>query len=187
MKTIRVLCLENSAADVKLAQSILTKAGLDCAIMRVQTREAFLAALEAGGFDLILSDSVLPAYDSLSALTAARKRRSEVPFIFFSESMSEEAAIESVRNGATDYVLKHRPQRLAPAVLRALKQPESEAMRRHTDARVHQLAFSDDLTGLPNRALLEDRLGAGLARTRRAGRSLASGTRSGPGPLPGGE
>ncbi|MGH8612980.1 MAG: putative bifunctional diguanylate cyclase/phosphodiesterase [Gammaproteobacteria bacterium] len=173
MKAIRVLCLEDSAADAELAQAILREAGFGCVVTRVESREAYLAALEAGGFDLIVSDNALPGYDGLSALTAAKERRPEVPFIFFSGSMDEEVAIESMRNGATDYVLKHRLSRLVPAVQRALKEVESRSMQRHTDERLHQMAFYDSLTSLPNRALLEDRLRTGLARTRRAGRSLA--------------
>ncbi|MGH8580344.1 MAG: EAL domain-containing protein [Gammaproteobacteria bacterium] len=106
-------------------------------------------------------------------MAGAKERRSEVPFIFFSGSMDEEVAIESMRNGATDYVLKHRLSRLVPAVQRALKEVESRSMQRHTEERLHQMAFYDGLTSLLNRALLEDRLRTGLARTRRAGRSLA--------------
>ena len=173
VKPIRVLCLEDSAADAELAQAILREAGLECVVTRVENREAYFAALAAGGFELIVSDHALPGYDGLSALTAAKERRPEVPFIFFSGSMDEEVAIESMRNGATDYVLKHRLSRLVPAVQRALKEVESRSMQRHTDERLHQMAFYDGLTSLPNRALLEDRLRTGLARTRRAGRSLA--------------
>ncbi|MGH8624709.1 MAG: putative bifunctional diguanylate cyclase/phosphodiesterase [Gammaproteobacteria bacterium] len=173
MKPIRVLCLEDSAADTELAQAILVEAGLDCVITRVESREAYVVALEAGDVDLILADNSLLAYDGLSALAAAKERQPEVPFIFFTGSVSEEAAIEAMRNGATDYVLKHQLSRLAPAVRRALKKVESRSMQRHTEERLHQMAFYDGLTSLPNRALLEDRLRTGLARTRRAGRSLA--------------
>lgn len=174
MTLIRVLCLEDSEADAELAQSILAEAGLKCVVTRVETREAYLAALEAGGFDLIVSDNTLPGYDGLSALAAAKEHRSEVPFIFLSGTMDEEVAIESMRNGATDYVLKHRLSRLVPAVQRALKEVKARSMQRRAEERLHQLAFYDELTGLPNRALLEDRLRTGLARTRRAGRSLAA-------------
>ncbi|MGH8657438.1 MAG: putative bifunctional diguanylate cyclase/phosphodiesterase [Gammaproteobacteria bacterium] len=173
VQPIRVLCLEDSAADAELAQAILAKAGLDCVVTRVESREAYLSALEVGGFDLIVSGHALPAYDGMSALAAAKEHRPEVPFIFFSGSMDEEVAIESMRNGATDYVLKHRLSRLVPAVLRALKEAESRSMQRHSEERLHQMAFYDGLTNLPNRALLEDRLRTSLARTRRVGRSLA--------------
>lgn len=173
VKPIRVLCLEDSAADAELAQAILREAGLECVVTRVESREAYLAALEAGGFDLILSDNALPGYDGLSALASAKEHRSEVPFIFCSGNMDEEVAIESMRNGATDYVLKHRLSRLVPAVQRALMEAESRAAHRRSEASLHRLAFYDELTGLPNCALLEDRLRAGLARTRRAGSSLA--------------
>ncbi|MGH8580345.1 MAG: hypothetical protein ACREVK_09605 [Gammaproteobacteria bacterium] len=79
MKPIRVLCLEDSAADAELAQAILAQAGLDCAVTRVESREAYLAALEAGGFDLIISE--MPCPDTMACRrwpglkSAARKCR----------------------------------------------------------------------------------------------------------------
>ncbi|MGH8531206.1 MAG: putative bifunctional diguanylate cyclase/phosphodiesterase [Gammaproteobacteria bacterium] len=173
MTPIRVLYLEDSEADSELIQALLEDAGIACELTRVETQAAFAAALEAGGFTLILSDNALPAYDGLSALAYARERCPDLPFIFVSGTLGEEAAIESLKAGATDYVLKQRLSRLAPAIARALKETEARAAGRVSEARMHELAFYDGLTGLPNRALFEDRLRMALARAQRADEGVA--------------
>jgi len=109
---IRVLYLEDSEADSELVQALLEEAGIACELTRVETQAEFAAALEAGGFTLILSDIALPAYDGLSALADARERCPDLPFILVSGTLGEEAAIESLKAGATDYVLKQRLSRL---------------------------------------------------------------------------
>lgn len=173
MTPIRVLSLEDSEADAELIQAHLEDAGIACEITRVETEAEFAAALEAGGFTLILSDNILPAYDGLSALAYARERCPDLPFILVSGTLGEEVAIESLKAGATDYVLKQQLSRLVPAVARALKETESRAARRASEARLHDLAFYDVLTGLPNRALFEDRLRMALARAQRAEGAVA--------------
>ena len=170
---MRVLYLEDSEADAALVEALLAEGGIACTLTRVETPEAFAAALEAGGFHLILSDNTLPSYDGLSALARARERCPEVPFIFVSGTLGEETAIESLKAGATDYVLKERLSRLVPAVRRALAEAASRAASKRHEERVHQLAFYDPITGLPNRALLEDRLRTALARASRAAGGVA--------------
>ena len=103
---IRVLYLEDNEADAELVQALLAEAGIACELTRVETQAEFAAALEAGGFTLILSDNSLPTYDGLSALAYARERCPDLPFIFVSGTLGEEAAIEALKAGATDYVLK---------------------------------------------------------------------------------
>ena len=171
---IRILYLEDSEADAELVQALLEEGGVACALTRVETEEAFIAALESGELDLILSDKSLPTYDGLSALVRARQRRPEVPFILVSGILGdEEAVIETLKAGVTDYVPKERLARLVPAVQRALKEAEARAARQRYEARVQQLAFYDGLTGLPNRALLEDRLRMALAHAQRSEQGVA--------------
>jgi PAS domain S-box-containing protein len=117
-----LLYLEDNVADVELLQDALQAEDLACDITRVDTEYGFLAALEQDGFDLILADYTLPSFDGLSALKMARQHRPDLPFIFVSGTMGEEAAIEALKTGATDYVLKTRLSRLAPAVRRALRE-----------------------------------------------------------------
>src|SRR5918992_4093498 len=110
---IRILYLEDSEADAELVQALLEEGGVACALTRVETEEAFIAALESGELDLILSDKSLPTYDGFSALARARQRRPEVPFILVSGTLGdEEAVIETLKAGVTDYVPKERLARL---------------------------------------------------------------------------
>ncbi|MDD5260436.1 MAG: response regulator [Methylacidiphilales bacterium] len=121
MKTqIKILHLEDSLMDAELITAKLRAGGLKFESIRVENRDNFLAALKKGGFDLILADRTTPTFDGISALQAARTYTPDVPFIFVSGTLEEEVAIESLKNGATDYVLKHRLSRLVPAISRAL-------------------------------------------------------------------
>src|SRR3954454_15772817 len=104
MPTIRILLLEDSPLDDELARSRLTKGGLDFVMRRVDTRDDFVAELETEAYDLILADYTLPSFDGLSALEIVRARWPHLPFIFVSGGLGEEVAIESLKQGATDYV-----------------------------------------------------------------------------------
>jgi PAS domain S-box-containing protein len=129
MTPIHVLHLEDSPLDAELILASLADGGIVCATVRVDTRPAFLGALRSGPVDLILADYSLPSFDGIAALHLARDLMPEVPFIFVSGALGEELAIETLKNGATDYVLKHRLERLAPAVLRALRESRERADR----------------------------------------------------------
>jgi diguanylate cyclase (GGDEF)-like protein len=168
-----VLYLEDSEADAALVEALLAEGGVACKLDWVETPEAFAEALEMGGIHVILSDNTLPSYDGLAALARARERCPDVPFIFVSGTLGEETAIESLKAGATDYVLKERLSRLVPAVRRALAEAAARAENKRHEERVHQLAFYDPITELPNRALLEDRLRTALARASRAAGGVA--------------
>jgi len=119
---LHILHLEDDPNDAALIQSSLETKGIRCAITRVQNRDDFVATLERGGWDLILSDFTMPAFDGLSALKMAHARCPDVPFILVSGTLGEERAIDSLKNGATDYVLKQRLARLVPAVHRAVRE-----------------------------------------------------------------
>jgi signal transduction histidine kinase/CheY-like chemotaxis protein len=134
-----VLHLEDSTADAELVQATLQADGLRPEIVRVETRQAFDDALQAGGFDLILADYNLPSFDGLSAQEMAARVCPDVPFIFVSGSIGEEHAIDRVIAGATDYVLKDHIRRLSPAVQRALAESVERAERQRADAEVRRL------------------------------------------------
>ena len=131
---LHILHLEDDPNDAALIQSSLAAEGIICAITRVQIHDDFVAALERGGIDLILSDFSLPTFDGLSAVEIVRSRWPELPVILVSGTLGEELAIDSLKSGATDYVLKERLARLAPAVRRAMQEVEARAERRRLEA-----------------------------------------------------
>ncbi|HEY6195745.1 MAG TPA: response regulator [Candidatus Eisenbacteria bacterium] len=127
---VRIIHLEDRPKDAELVRAALDDSGLEYEVITVSTREAFVAALERESVDLILSDYALPGFDGLAALSIALRQSPDVPFILVSGTMGEEAAIDSLRSGATDYVLKHRLSRLGPAVRRALEEAAERRTRR---------------------------------------------------------
>ena len=130
---LRILHLEDDANDTELLQAMLEKDGLAAELVRVDTQEEFVAALGEGGFDLLISDYSLPSFDGLAALALARERRPALPIILFSATIGEDAAIDCLRGGATDYILKQRPERLAAAVRRALREFEDRQRRQQAE------------------------------------------------------
>lgn len=120
-RKLRILHLEDNENDHFLLAEVLAGDGMTCDFVLVKSKRDFVEALARGPYDLIISDYTLPSYDGLNALAAARENCADIPFIFFSGTIGEEVAVESLRQGALDYVLKQRPGRLAAAVRRALR------------------------------------------------------------------
>ncbi|TMQ00408.1 MAG: PAS domain S-box protein [Verrucomicrobia bacterium] len=134
MKTpLNILHLEDSGVDAELIQLRLEADNISCAIKRVQTRGEFEAALKQPEVDLIISDFTLPSFDGLSALEMARAERPGLPLIFVSGTIGEEAAVESLKAGAVDYVLKDRLSRLPGVVRRAMREVKERAERRRIE------------------------------------------------------
>src|SRR6202008_456456 len=135
---LRVLYLEEDPRDAELVQETLAADGIESEIVRVETEADFIAALKQGGFALVLADYTLPSFDGLSALEIVQQNWPEVPLIFVSGTLGEELAIEALKRGATDYVVKTRLSRIVPSVQRALRESEErtdliraqEALRR---------------------------------------------------------
>jgi PAS domain S-box-containing protein len=129
---VRILHLEDDDMDAELIEATLGT-GMDCEVRRVVTRAEFTEALEAGGFDVILADYALPSFSGPAALTAARTRHPELPFIFLSGTLGDERAVDTLKAGATDYVLKDHLSRLVPVVRRALDEAAERAARRDAE------------------------------------------------------
>jgi PAS domain S-box-containing protein len=135
---LRILYLEDDPRDAELVQETLASDGIEFHVMRVDNETDFIGLLQQGGFDLILADYTLPSFDGLSALKIAQQNWPHIPLIFVSGTLGEEAAIEALKFGATDYVFKMRLCRLVPSVRRALREAEErinliraeEALRR---------------------------------------------------------
>ena len=132
--------LEDEPADAELSEKALRKAGIDFQSRRVDTRDGFVAALEEFRPDIVLADYHLPAFDGMAALTIAVERVPDVPFIFVSGAMGEELAIETLHQGAADYVIKNRLGKLVPAVNRALQEANERRLRRRAEAVWRELA-----------------------------------------------
>ena len=156
-KPIHILQLEDTPNDTLLVQMLLEREGYVCDMVRVETRGDFTAALQNSHFDLILSDMKLPAFDGIEALKIAKAMVPETPFILVSGTMGEETAIDSLLQGATDYVLKTRMARLVPAVRRALEESAERANRRRAEASLKK--FSALLEQTADSLVITDRAG----------------------------
>jgi signal transduction histidine kinase/CheY-like chemotaxis protein len=130
---LRILLLEDNTHDAELIQELLEGGHFVFEVTRVQTRAEFVASLENAGIDLILADYKLPSFDGLSALKLALDARPDLPFIFVSGMLGEEVAIEAVKIGATDYVVKSRLSRLVPSVQRALREARERTERKKAE------------------------------------------------------
>src|SRR5437868_13622115 len=101
---LKILHLEDSAADAELVRGLLEDECVSCSVTCVKTKQDYLVELARGAFDLILSDYSLPRFDGHTALAMARQRHPDKPVIVVSGTLGEEAAVESLQRGATDYV-----------------------------------------------------------------------------------
>ncbi len=128
-KKLNILHLEDSRNDAELIKETLAAGGMECDIVPIDNRDDFTAALERERFDLILADYNLPAFDGLSALEIASAKGYTAPFLFVTGTMGEEIAVDSLRHGATDYIVKSNLARLVPAVKRALYEKEVRIAR----------------------------------------------------------
>jgi C4-dicarboxylate-specific signal transduction histidine kinase len=127
-RTLRVLHLEDDPDFARLVQELLRKEGWQTHPVVVDNHKDFVAALGKSTFDVILGDFQLPSGSGLQALHVARQKAPSTPFVLVSGILSEEAAVETLKSGATDFVLKSSLSRLVPAVQRALRETEA---RRH--------------------------------------------------------
>jgi len=151
-RPLNILILEDVATDAELIQFELTEAGISFAAWWAQDKPSYLKGLDEFFPDLILSDYSLPSFDGISALKLAKKTCAAVPFIFVSGALGEEKAIELLKEGATDYVLKSRLARLGPAVSRALQ--EAQTLRERETAE-EALKKREQALALKSRSLEE--------------------------------
>ena len=131
--TPRILHLEDDPAATLLIRDMLRDAGMKATVTVVTGRADFQAALARDAFDIILADYNLPAFDGTAALEMSRAKRPEIPFIFVTGALGEERAVTLLKSGATDYVLKDRLWRLAPAIERALAESGEHARRKRAE------------------------------------------------------
>ncbi|MGC3991235.1 MAG: response regulator [Chthoniobacteraceae bacterium] len=139
-RKIYVIHLEDDPLDREWVSATLSRSGINMDLVQVDNHEAFLSALSRQQPDIIISDYSMPGYNGVKALQLVKLRRTEAPFIFFSGTMGEDAAIESLKNGATDYVLKQHPERLIAAVRRALQEAGERRARMVAEEKIREQA-----------------------------------------------
>jgi signal transduction histidine kinase/ActR/RegA family two-component response regulator len=135
---LRLLHLEDDPVDGELIVTTLIEGGVPCQSQRVDTRQAFVTALKERRMDVILADYSIPGFDGMTALNLARQHCPDVPFLFVSATIGEELAIDTMLQGATDYVLKQRLGRLVPSVQRALRELDDRAERKRAEEALRQ-------------------------------------------------
>ena len=138
-RPIHVLILEDNPVAAEMNIRELRRAGFDPQWKRVETEADFLAELDASP-DLVLADYSLPHFDGLKAVKLLRARGQDIPFILISGTIGEEAAVEVMHHGATDFMLKDRIVRLGSAVERALAERQLRAERKRADEALRQQA-----------------------------------------------
>ncbi len=159
----RILLLEDAPADAALVERELRRADFDYVLKRVETREAFQAALAEFRPDIVLSDYRLPSFDGLSALEIVRREHPNLPVIMVTGDLPDIKAVDLLYAGARDYVLKDRLARLVPAIHRVLSGEEGEDARKATEERLR-----DALTQLNLFRALIDHSNDGIAVLDRA-------------------
>ncbi len=137
---LRVLIVEDSVDDTFFIARELQRGGFELAFERVETAASMQAALEVHSWDLIISDYRLPQFGGAAALALYQRTGLDIPFIVVSGAMGEDAAIEMLKSGAHDYVMKDRLSRLVPAVNRELRSAEERCIRRQDECTTAFLA-----------------------------------------------
>jgi diguanylate cyclase (GGDEF)-like protein len=163
---LNLLLLEDSPADAELMIEALRESGFDATVRRVDSKDAYLRELEQPP-DFILSDFSMPQFTAQDALKLMKERGLDLPFIIVSGCMGEDMAVECMKAGASDYLLKDRLARLGHAVTQALERKRLVEEKRQAEQRLFLETFHDSLTGLPNRALFMDRLDRVFLQSRR--------------------
>ncbi|HEX5549471.1 MAG TPA: GGDEF domain-containing response regulator [Nitrospira sp.] len=164
--SLNLLLLEDSPADAELMIEVLRESGFDPIFRRVESKDAYLRELDQPP-DFILSDYSMPQFTARDALRLMKERGLDLPFIIVSGCIGEEMAVECMKAGAADYLLKDRLGRLGHAVTQALERKQLIEEKRQAEQRLFLETFHDSLTGLPNRALFMDRLERVFLQSRR--------------------
>lgn len=151
---LRILIVEDSEADTELLLRELRRGGYTPEFERVETAEGLTNALVKQSWDLIISDNAMPNMNCLQALTLTQQMGLDIPFIIVSGSIVEDVAVNAMKAGAHDYLMKDNIARLLPAITRELREAYMREERRKADETIHSLAYIDPVTGLPNRVFV---------------------------------
>jgi diguanylate cyclase (GGDEF)-like protein len=151
MRPLRALVVEDSEDDTALLLRELRRGGYDPSHTRVETSETMSKELSTRDWDIVFSDFSMPHFNAFDALALLRNSGHDLPFIIVSGTIGEDRAVTAMKAGAHDYILKGNLKRLVPAVERELREARIRQERMKADETIHRLAYTDTLTGLPNR------------------------------------
>lgn len=170
MTILRILMVEDNAADAELAVRELKRAGMQLDTRRVECEQEFRLGLSEFRPHIILSDFSLPKFDGISALHIAREDSPDIPFVFVSGTIGEETAIESLKQGAMDYLIKSNLSRLASAVTGALERTEEKLRRKQAERELENSnrLFTTFMENLPAMVLIKDENGKHIFANRSA-------------------
>ena len=146
-KPVHILIVEHDPHDADLAKHEIHKVVKDCEFLLVETRTSFVQALHAFQPDLILSDYTLPRFDGMKALKLSRRHAPSTPFIIWTGSSNEDVAVDCVKAGAQNYILKDNLKRLGPAILHALEEKELLAAREQAEQKYKSI-FENSVEGI---------------------------------------
>lgn len=136
---LHILHLEDNPRDSELMVALLRQAGIDCQVVRVETRERFIDTLRDRRVDVVISDLAVPGFDGISAQAVWQEERPGIPFIFLSGTLGEHVAIERLKEGATDYVLKNWMEKLPTVVRRALREMQERSARQQAQSALQRV------------------------------------------------
>jgi signal transduction histidine kinase len=172
---LKILMLEDVPEEAEVSERELRRAGLEFITQRVQTRADFASALEEFEPDLVLADAKLPGFDGRGALQMVRNRTPRIPVIMVTGALGDEAAVECLLAGASDYVLKDRPARLGPAVVRALQDEKDRRAREAAEVERKRLELALREAAAEERRRLARELHDGLGQDLTGFAMLADG------------
>ena len=170
---LRVLIIEDSENDAELLLLELRRGGYAPEYERVETPEGLEDALARQFWDIIISDYAMPRFNGLQALKLTQGKGVDIPFILVSGSIGEDVAVEAMKAGAHDYLMKGKLARLLPAIARELREVRMRQERRQADETIRRLAYIDAVTGLPNRVRFRELVQEAVVAGQREQRPIA--------------
>ncbi len=172
-KPLRALIVEDSVDDTDLLVRELRHGGYEPTYARVETSEAMSTALATRAWDIVFSDFTMPQFNAFDALALLRSTGLDLPFIIVSGTIGEDRAVIAMKAGAHDYILKGNLKRLVPAVERELREAHVRHERRQAEETIHRLAYTDTITGLPNRARFLEQAQQAIEEAKAKGHPMA--------------
>ena len=170
---LRLLLVEDSESDAELLLMELRRGGFDVSHERIVNESGLRHALETGSWDIVISDYSLPGFDGLRCLQIYHEYGRDMPFILMSGTVGEESAVEAMKGGAQDYIMKDKIVRLVPAIQRELREAVTRRERRAFMEHIEFIAYHDPVTRLPNQRRFLEQVDATIrSRGGRQGKSL---------------